>query len=460
MLAKNQRHTVKITDLNNLGFGVGRIEGRVVFVAGAVDGDTVEVQVIHVAKSYAVARILSFVEHSPHRENSSPCPAPACGGCAYRYVSEAHERALKENYIRAVFAKHAMKDITLAPMLSAGARYGYRNKAQYPVAAEKDGSLRIGFYAPKSHRVVEALDCPLQDARFAPVLRTLKALLEEYRIPAYDETTGAGLLRHLYLRAGNESRELLVTLVVNGKSLPHEAEIVSRLQKAHPEITGILLNVNSENTNVICGSEYRTLAGKGYLTDTLAGVKLNIAPAAFYQVNHAAAELLYARARELAALSGRELVLDLYCGAGSIGLSMADAAREVIGIEVVPEAVACAKENAKENGIQNARFYTGDATDARRLLAAAEAERGAPIRPDVVILDPPRKGCTAELLDYIAALSPARIVYISCNPDTLARDAVVLTAKGYQMGAITPADLFPCTGHVESVVCLKRQIQQ
>jgi 23S rRNA (uracil1939-C5)-methyltransferase len=221
-----------------------------------------------------------------------------------------------------------------------------------------------------------------------------------------------------------------------------------------------LLNINEEDTNVICGDKYRTLWGKDHLTDTLAGVKLNIAPASFYQVNHTAADLLYRRARELACLSGQELVLDLYCGAGSIGLSMADAAREVIGIEVVPEAVACAIENAKQNGIENASFFCGDATDARRLLTRAEEKRGEPIYPDVVILDPPRKGCTRELLDYIAELSPSRIVYISCNPDTLARDAVTLISHGYEMGEVTPADLFPCTGHVESVVRFERQIQQ
>ena len=460
MLAKNQKHTVKITDLNNLGFGVGRIDGRVVFVSGAVDGDTAEVQIIHVAKSYAVARILSFVERSPHRESASPCPAPACGGCAYRYVSEAHERALKENYIRSVFAKHGIKDVALAPMLTAGARYGYRNKAQYPVSQDKSGALHIGFYAPKSHRVVEAIDCPLQDARFAPLLRTLKALLEEYKISAYDEKTGEGLLRHIYLRAGNESGELLVTLVVNGRSLPQENLLAARLRDRHPDVVGVLINVNEKDTNVICGEEYRTLSGKDYLTDTLCGVTLKITPASFYQVNHAAAELLYRRARELASLTGDELLLDLYCGAGSIGLSMADAVREVIGIEIVESAVACAKENAKQNGIENASFYTGDATDTRRLLARAEEKRGEPIYPDVVILDPPRKGCTEELLDYIAELAPARIVYISCNPDTLARDAAILIQNGYEMGEVTPADLFPCTGHVESVVCLKRQIQQ
>jgi 23S rRNA (uracil1939-C5)-methyltransferase len=305
--------------------------------------------------------------------------------------------------------------------------------------------------------VVAAEDCPLQDAAFAPIVKRLHALLEDYHIPAYDEETQAGLLRHIYLRAGQESGELLLTLVLNGDCLPHAEEIVSDLREKFPALAGILINVNRANTNVICGDEWHTLWGKGTMVDTLCGVELEIAPAAFYQVNHDAAELLYRRARELADLRGDELLLDLFCGAGSIGLSMADGVREVIGIEIVESAVACAKANAARNGIGNASFYCGDAEDTEKLLAAAEAARGEKICPDVVVLDPPRKGCGEELLAYIARLAPKRIVYISCNPDTLARDCVTLTAAGYQLGEVTPVDLFPCTGHVESVVCLTRK---
>ena len=458
MLAKNMLVRIEITDLNNLGFGVGRVDGKVVFVGGAVDGDVVEARIIRVNAGYAVARLETLLAPSPYRA-PSPCTAKGCGGCAYLSVNEEHEAALKVAAVRASFAKHGMADAVIEPLLSTGERYQYRNKAQYPVAPDPKDGCRIGFYAPKSHRVVAAEDCPLGDPAFSPILHEIHRLVDLYAIPAYDEETGKGLLRHIYLRAGKVSGEILLTLVVNGRSLPHAEEIVSALREKFPAIVGILLNVNTADTNVICGEEYISLWGKDTLTDTLCGVKLEIAPAAFYQVNHDAAELLYRRAREMADLKGDELLLDLFCGAGSIGLSMADGVREVIGIEIVEEAVACAKRNAAANNIQNASFYCGDAEECDKLLARAEEERGGPIRPDVVVLDPPRRGCGADLLGYIADhLAPSRVVYISCNPDTLARDAVTLQNHGYQMGAVTPVDLFPCTGHVESVVCLKRRL--
>ena len=459
MLTKNQEIVLEITDLNNLGFGVGRVDGMVVFVSGAVDGDTVRAHVLRVNRGYAIAKTTEILESSPYRE-SSPCTAAGCGGCAYRGVTREHEKALKANAVRQAFLKNGMPDAEILPLLETGERYGYRNKAQYPVAREKDGSCRIGFFAPKSHRVVAAEDCPLGDPAFPPILHEIHRLIDQYQIPVYDEETGKGLLRHIYLRAGKVSGEILLVFVLNGRELPSAAAIVGTLIAKFPAITGIMINVNRERTNVICGEKYLPLYGETALTDTLAGVELEISPAAFYQVNHDAAELLYARARELADLKGHELLLDLFCGAGSIGLSMAGSVREVIGVEIVPEAVECAKRNAKRNGIKNASFYCGDAEDCRGLLAKAEAERGAPVRPDVVVLDPPRRGCGEELLSYVTDLAPSRIVYISCNPETLARDAKFLTANGYEMGAVTPVDLFPCTGHVESVVCLKRQIQQ
>lgn len=458
MLVKNEEYTIGITDLNNLGFGVGRVEGMVVFVSGAVDGDTVRARVIRVASGYAIAKTVEVLSPSPYRA-TSPCQAAGCGGCAYGGVTREHEKTLKENTVRAAFLKNGMPEVEVLPLLETGERYGYRNKAQYPVAPEKDGGCRIGFYAPKSHRVVAAEDCPLGDPAFSPILHELHRLIDLYKISVYDEETGKGLLRHIYLRAGKVSGEILLTLVLNGKELPHSLEIVGSLIGKFPQIVGVLINVNREKTNVICGDKYIPLYGKSTLTDTLCGVELEISPAAFYQVNHDAAELLYRRAAELAALTGRELLLDLYCGAGSIGLSMAGSVREVIGVEIVPEAVACAKRNAKRNGIRNASFYCGDAADCQNLLAAAEAERGAPIHPDVVVLDPPRRGCDEALLSYVASLAPSRIVYISCNPETLARDAKFLTANGYAMGPVTPVDLFPCTGHVESVVCLTRRLE-
>lgn len=456
MLKKNEECIIEITDLNNLGFGVGRVDGMVVFVSGAVDGDTVRAHILRVTAGYAVAKAVEILSPSPYRAESL-CTASGCGGCAYRGVTREHEIALKENAVRHAFIKNGLPDVKILPLLETGERYGYRNKAQYPVSREKDGSLRIGFYAPKSHRVVPAEDCPLGDPAFPPILHELHRLIEQYNIPVYDEETGKGLLRHIYLRAGKVSGEILLTFVLNGKELPNATAIVGTLISKFPAITGIVINVNREKTNVICGDKYIPLYGEKTLSDTLAGVELEISPAAFYQVNHDAAELLYARAKELACLTGKELLLDLYCGAGSIGLSMARNVREVIGVEIVPDAVACAKRNAARNGIKNASFYCGDAEDTRNLLAAAEAERGEEIRPDVVVLDPPRRGCGEALLSFVTDLAPSRIVYISCNPETLARDAKFLTASGYDMGAVTPVDLFPCTGHVESVVCLSKK---
>lgn len=456
MLKKNMLCRIEITDLNNLGYGVGRFDGQVVFVAGAVDGDVVEARIIRVASGYAVARTEKLLTPSPHRVEP-PCSAVGCGGCAYLRVGEEHERVLKENSVRAAFVKHGLSDVEVLPLRWAGARLYYRNKAQYPVAPTQDGGCVIGFYAPRSHRVVSAEDCPLQDKAFVPIVRELHRLFDLYHIPAYDEKTGKGLVRHIYLRSGRVSGELLLTLVINGDALPHADEIVAALREAFPKLVGILLNINRADTNVICGDTYLTLYGKDHLSDTLCGVDLSIAPDAFYQVNHEAAELLYTVAREAADLRGDELLLDLFCGIGSIGLSMAHSVRELIGVEVVESAVVCARENAAQNGIENASFYCGDAGDAAGILAAAERERGEAIRPDVVILDPPRRGCDPALLAFLGRLAPSRIVYVSCNPDTLARDTVALIAEGYRPGPVTPVNMFPMTGHVETIVCLTRK---
>lgn len=455
MLAKNQTVRLEVEDLNNLGFGVGHVDGQTVFVSGAVDGDLVDARIIRTERNYAVARTERIVTASAYRR-PSPCAAAGCGGCAYLAVSGAHEADLKVARVRAAFRKAGLPDVPVLPLGGTGERFGYRNKAQYPVAADGKGGLRIGFFAPKSHRVVEAAECPLQAAVFAPILRTVRRLAETYGILPYREEDHTGLLRHIYLRTNRAQDDVSLVFVLCGRTLPHEEDLVRELRAAHPEIGGILINVNTADTNVVLGKEYRLLWGKPYMTDTLAGVSLRIAPAAFYQVNHDAAELLYARAADLAALCGTETVLDLYCGVGSIGLSMAHRAREVIGVEIEPEAVRCAQENAARSGIGNARFYCGDAGDAEDLFRRAEEERGAPLLPDVVILDPPRKGCDERLLSALARRAPARIVYISCHPETLARDAARLIALGYAPGPVAPFDLFPCTGHVECVTAFAR----
>ena len=284
------------------------------------------------------------------------------------------------------------------------------------------------------------------------------SFINKYKIPAYNEETGKGLIRHFYLREGVGTGEILVTVVVRDAKFPHGYEMARELRRRFPEIVGVLLNVQPANTNVVLGERYIVLDGERTLHDRLCGLDFEIDPAAFWQVNHDGAELLYGLARERAALSGGEVLLDLYCGIGSIGLSMADGVKELYGIEIVPEAVECAKRNAERNGIENAFFYCGDASSAERLLSAAEEARGERIVFDVVVIDPPRKGTTRELIDAIAERSIPRVVYVSCGPDTLARDCKYFRERGYEIGAVQPVDLFPRTGHVESVVCLERSL--
>lgn len=448
---------LEITDLNNLGCGVGKaVDGRAVFVAGAVAGDVVTATIIKVNKTYAVGRLLSVDTPSPDRAEGF-CEVPlSCGGCVYRHLSYEKELSLKQNYVAHCFRKVGLYDVTVEKVQTTGAVCHYRNKAEYPIAMGKNG-LYGGFYAQKTHRVVQADQCSLQPAVFGDILRTVLALLTAQGVTAYDEVTGKGLLRHVYLRRGFGTGEIMLCLVLNGTALPDEQAFVAAVLQKHSEITSLLINVNQKNTNLILGKDYRLLWGKPYLEDVLCGKRFEIAPAAFYQVNHDAAELLYSLAAELAVSgNGGGLLLDLYCGAGTIGLSMAERFNRVIGIEIVPEAVASAKKNAAKNGITNAAFYCGDAANTEALLSAAEAENGK-LMPDTVILDPPRKGCDAALLEFLAKREVPRIVYVSCGPDTLARDCALLRDLGYTIGTVTPVDLFPRTGHVETIVCLNKQ---
>ena len=456
-IRKNALYEIEITDLSNLGYGVGRISDLVVFVSGAVDGDLVSAKIIKITKSYAVGRLEQVIRPSVYRLPSpDPCPARGCGGCAYRALTYAHELELKRRTVAAAFRRAGLSDATVMPVLSTGRTAGYRNKAQYPVTGTSDAPV-IGFFAPKSHRVTSARRCPLQPALFGEILDEIAREIKEYGIAPYDEDTHTGLLRHIYLRSAKDEKEVLLTFVINGETLPHADCVIRELTARFPALVGIGININREKTNVICGEEYKTLWGRDGITDTLAGVELSFSAASFYQVNRDAAELLYGKAKEIAEFSGDETLLDLFCGVGSIGLSMADAVRRVVGIEIVPDAVRNANENAKRNGIRNAAFFAGDASDVERLLAGAEKAQGKPLLPDAVVLDPPRKGCDEKLLSFLAGRKIPKIVYISCNPETLARDAAYLTKQGYSLSEITPVDLFPRTAHVECVVLLTRR---
>ncbi len=455
-LKKNDCLTTEIIDITNLGFGVAKIDGQVIFVSGAVPGDVAEIKMIKIGSSFSVGRVEKYIKLSPRRVEGR-CENNLCRSCAYKCLSYEYEKDLKEESVRQIFKKSGLSDVKILPLVGSPTERCYRNKAQYPIAKDKNGAYVIGFYAPKSHRVTEAADCPLAPEIFGKIIETLREFFAKHNVSVYDESTGEGLLRHIYLRRGEVSGEVLLTLVINGDTLPHSKDLVADLSAKYTELVGILLNVNTLDTNIILGERFITLYGRDYIFDTLGGVTLKITAPSFYQVNHSAAELLYAKAKELAAPTKQDLLLDLYCGAGSIGLSMADEAGEVIGVEIVESAVECATFNAEINHIFNASFYAGDAKDTKNILEPAERARGEKIKPDIVILDPPRGGSDEGLLHHIASLSPRKIVYISCNPATLARDMVILKDLGYEGSEVTPFDLFPMTGHVESVVCLTRQ---
>ena len=455
-LKKNDVITTEIIDITNLGFGVAKVDGAVIFVSDTVPGDIAKIKIIKLGSSFSVGRLEELITPSKKRVDGR-CLSVLCRSCAYKKLSYEYEKALKEESVRQIFKKSGLSDVEIMPLVGSPTECGYRNKAQFPVSRDKNGNYIIGFYAPKSHRVTEAADCPLAPEIFGEIIEALRGFFARHNISVYDEESGEGLVRHIYLRRGEVSGEVLLTLVINGNSLPHSEELVADLTAKFPSLVGILLNVNKENTNIILGEGFITLWGRDYIFDTLGGVVLKITAPSFYQVNHGAAELLYAKAKELAAPTKDDLLLDLYCGAGSIGLSMADEAGEVIGIEIVESAVECATFNAEINHIFNASFYAGDASEAAKLLAPAEQKRGERIKPDIVIFDPPRGGTTEELIRHISSLAPKRIVYISCNPSTLARDIVIFNKVGYFCDNVTPYDLFPLTGHVESVVCLTRK---
>jgi len=449
---KGDKLTLEVTDINNLGCGVAHApDGRVVFIKGAVTGDLVSAEIIKVNRSFLVARLTEVMTPSLHRADKEFCPAPlACGGCVYRHINYSHELELKRDYVKNAFNKAGLPDVKVLPVLSTGRAEGYRNKAQYPVTKTKNGT-RAGFFASRTHNVIPIDNCMLQNEAFAPIVKSVCEAADRYGWSAYDEECGSGLLRHIYLRIGERTGEIMLCLVINGDTLPHADEFVNEITSGFPNVVGILLSINNKNTNVILGDRYVTLYGRSYIEDTLCSLRFKISADSFYQVNRDGAELLYSVAREMASLGGGEVLMDLYCGTGTIGLSMAKNVKKLCGVEIVSAAVDCARENAERNGIENAEFFCADAGDKEVILRAAGG-----VRPDVVVIDPPRKGSTKELVECLAGLGVPKVVYVSCDPDTLARDAAWFSEAGYELGEVQPVDMFPRTGHVESIVCLTR----
>ena len=454
-MKKNDTVILDITDINNFGHGVGRHEGVVVFVAGAVSGDKARVKIIKANKSWCVGKLEEIIVSSPYRTTERFCEAPdSCGGCAYRNVTYEHELDRKREYVRNAFRKCGIPDADVRDVLTAGNVKGYRNKAQYPVKVE-NGKMRAGFYAAKTHNIVPCHTCALQPEIFSEIVDFVCDFADKNGITAYDEITGKGLLRHIYLRRGDKTGEIMVCLVINGKNVPNETQFAKEIAERFPDVKSVLLNFNTQNTNVVLGDKYRTVGGRDCIEDILCDVRFRISAGSFYQVNRDGAELLYGIAADFAEPEGKS-VIDLYCGTGTIGLSMAKRAKRVVGIEIVEEAVECANANAKLNGIENAEFYCGDASDTEGLLESVERKSGKKINADVVIMDPPRKGSTPELIEYLSRRGVTRVVYVSCDPDTLARDCAEFLKHGYKMSEVIPVNMFPRTGHVENVVCLEK----
>ena len=449
-LKKNDNIRLAVTAFSALGTGIGRHEGFTVFVDGAVPGDVIDAHIIKVKPTYAVAIVKQVVKPSPDRIVSDCPAAERCGGCSFRALSYNAELRYKKQKVQDALTRIGELNVTVEEILTTGETARYRNKAQYPLSLGTDGKTRIGFYAKKSHRVIDCRDCALQPASFAALLNVIAHWAAKYGVTIYNEETHKGLLRHIYLRKGFATGETMVCLVVTKPDVPHADALITDLLAADRSVCSVVLNVNPDKTNVVLGQTCRTLVGKDTIEDELCGLRFSISPLSFYQVNPKATELLYGKAAEFAALTGDETVLDLYCGAGTIGLSMAHRAKEIIGVEVIPAAIENAKANAARNRIGNARFLCADAAEAAKQF---EAEG---LSPDVVILDPPRKGCDESVLTAVAKMAPKRVVYVSCDPATLARDCKRFAALGYRAEKAVAVDLFPRTVHVECVVLFTR----
>ena len=448
MLIKNQTYEAIVTDYTAEGQGVAHVEGCAVFIPNAIAGEKYVIRIEKAAKTWAAGKIVEVLEKSPHRVNRE-CPvAKLCGGCDFWHMDYEEEARLKADRVRNCLNRIGGENLEDLSILSAPTCYSYRNKAQYPVAAKKNKAY-AGFFRAGTHQVVENNRCLILPWEADDVKNAVIDYANQFRVTAYDEEAHKGLLRHIYVRRGAVSGQVLVCLVINGRKIPREEELITRLKKI-PGFTTLVLSVNTKQGNAVLGDEFITLYGPGYIEDTLCGLVFRLSPRSFYQVNHDQAERLYNAAISQAEITKNDTVLDLYCGVGTITLAMAGAAGKVIGVEVIPQAVEDAKDNAKRNGIENAEFFCGDAGQAALELEA----KG--IKADVVVVDPPRKGLNADTIEALHRFSPRRIVYVSCDPATLARDVALLKERGYTLKNAQAADLFPRCSHVESIVCLSK----
>lgn len=449
-VAKGNTYTIDILRLGSSGEGVGRYENFTVFVRGALPGETVQAKVDVVKKQYATAILQDIVTPSPQRV-APLCPVYAqCGGCQLQHMSYDGELLEKQGQVRDALERIGhLTGIDVLPTLGAATPWEYRNKMQFPAAAAK-GKAVVGCYATGSHRVIDVASCAIQKDGNNDILRVVRQWMNEYHVPAYNEKTHTGIVRHVMGRVGVRTGELMVCLVTAQADVPHTAELIDMLRDGLPNLTSVVQNINTRRTNVILGPETKVIYGTPTIHDSIGPLTFNISAQSFFQVNSEQAQRLYEKALEFADLQGDEIVADVYCGTGTITLFLAQKAKKVYGIEIVEPAIKDAVKNAADNGISNAEFILGDAVEKLPELI----EDG--VRPDVIVLDPPRAGCGEPVLEAIAKSQPKRVVYVSCNPATLARDLAYLDTKGYKAVKVQPVDMFPRTHHVESIVLLSK----
>ncbi|MDF2510360.1 MAG: putative methyltransferase [Herbinix sp.] len=448
-LKKNDQVEILIEDIGSEGEGIGKYEGYTLFVKDTMMGDRALVQVMKTGKSYGYARLVKLLDPSIFRVEPR-CPIAAkCGGCQLMHVDYQKQLEYKENKVRNCLTRiGGFADILMEPISGMEEPYYYRNKSQYPVGRNKDGSVAIGFYAGRTHSIIDTKHCYIGARVNEDILAYLRSFIEDKRIEPYDEEGHKGLLRHILIRMGFNSGEIMVCLVINGTKIPDQDELVEGLRKI-PGMKSICLNVNKEKTNVILGNKVIPLWGEPYITDSIGEVNYQISPLSFYQVNPVQTKKLYDLALEYADLNGDEVVWDLYCGIGTISLFLAQRAMQVYGVEIIPQAIEDAKKNAELNGIRNAEFFVGAAEE---ILPKKYKEEK--IKADVIVVDPPRKGCDQSLLDTILAMAPKRVVYVSCDPATLARDLKYLCERDYELTRVRAVDQFSHSTHVETVVLL------
>ncbi|MGN1267102.1 MAG: 23S rRNA (uracil(1939)-C(5))-methyltransferase RlmD [Dorea sp.] len=462
MFKKNDMVTVEITDIGVDGEGIGKVDGYTLFIKDAVIGDVVEAKIMKAKKNYGYARLMNVITPSEYRVEEPVCPmARKCGGCQIQEMTYGCQLQFKEakvrgNLLRIGEVPEDRLEQVSEPVVGMENPFHYRNKAQFPIGNDKEGNIITGFYAGRTHSIIHNTNCALGVEVNETILNCILAFMKEYKITAYDEEKHTGLVRHVLIRYGFTTKEIMVCLVINGNKLPYGEILAERLSKIEG-MTSITLSINKEKTNVIMGNVIKPLWGQTYITDYIGDVKYQISPLSFYQVNPVQTEKLYGLALEYAGLTGNETVWDLYCGIGTISLFLAQKAKKVYGVEIVPQAIDDAKNNAKINGIENAEFYVGKAEEVLpEYYKNYEKEYGERAYADVIVVDPPRKGCEESLLQTMVDMQPERIVYVSCDSATLARDVKFLRANGYELEKVRPVDQFPNTVHVEVVTCLQR----